>query len=344
MLRLFPRNSLDAISSLFARSSLSGFFSPTGKSHKEIISAIRMGLFSKDQALAHASEEGSNLPNTATDNDFRRIGFFIDAIKACPSNSVTSSSSTEGAMLYILAKLSHAYCAVKKTTSVFDMCGDCGDDDSKSVGKTFSAQLTRPQSEIAMCRLLNAFVVMCQATSLSASLALCPFLEEVVYEPIHNGTIVWCVAFECVVIYLRMIESQGAGGTFNLSNIVFRAGGLDSIRAQALSIAQDLYPTTCFRSRGENPLGNTDDRKGPSKNYEGSIKGFNSSSKICCAAWNAGKPHLSKNVDSNGKCNFLHKCNQFVDDKGPGGQCLGDHPRSACTYDASHKCNKPVSA
>ena len=77
----------------------------------------------------------------------------------------------------------------------------------------------------------------------------------------------------------------------------------------------------------------------------GKVKGSLPSATRGCNAWNNGTPHLGKNVDpKTGKCRFLHKCDQFVDDKGVYGQCLGDHKRKDCDYDSAHKVKVPVKA
>jgi hypothetical protein len=47
-----------------------------------------------------------------------------------------------------------------------------------------------------------------------------------------------------------------------------------------------------------------------------------------CAAHNLGQQHNRLNKD--GSCPFNHICDQFVSDKGPGGQCRGSHSRSSC--------------
>ena len=79
--------------------------------------------------------------------------------------------------------------------------------------------------------------------------------------------------------------------------------------------------------------------------YAGKIKGSISGATRGCTAWNNGSAHLSKNVDpKSGKCRFLHKCDQFVYDKGVYGQCLGDHMRKECDYDVAHKVKVPVKA
>ena len=49
-------------------------------------------------------------------------------------------------------------------------------------------------------------------------------------------------------------------------------------------------------------------------------------------------------VGADGRCMFKHGiCDQFVTDKGKGGQCGStQHKRPNCDYDSSKKCTRPV--
>ena len=192
------------------------------------------------------------------------------------------------------------------------------------------------------------FVGACHATGLANVLAMVAFLDNVVYEPIRLGAVKWPVAFECLIIYLRMLEAQ-SGDTYTLSNIFTRSGGIDATRAEATLVATDLYPAVFLRTHGANSSDNGRDRDGgrdPGKGmvdhvFKGELVGDTPSSKVFCAAFNLGTPHYSKNVDANGRCKFRHVCDQFVADKGPGGRCGGDHARCAgCDYDSAQKVAK----
>ena len=147
-----------------------------------------------------------------------------------------------------------------------------------------------------------------------------------------------------MIIYLRHVED--GSGKYHLVNVVHDLGGLDDVRAQGFAAARQFYPATFFRTHWGNPR--VDLVLSPSggkgdEDYEGDVKGSLSSAKQGCAAWNLSRKHKKKHIDlSAGLCKFLHKCDQFVDDKGKGGQCLGDHKRPDCTYDPSHKVSKPI--
>ena len=125
-----------------------------------------------------------------------------------------------------------------------------------------------------------------------------------------------------------MLEAQGEDGPYTLANIFYKAGGIDTIRAQAAEVARDHYPDTFFRSRGENPQGGAgagQTQKGDV--YKGKVLGFNSKSDRACNAFNYGQPHLAKHVDASGHCIHNHICDKFLT---TGGKCGAAHPRFKC--------------
>ena len=236
------------------------------------------------------------------------------------------------------------FCKSVVGSTSFDFCGECSDDSSKLTSKTFSASLIRPKSVHGMYSLLNGFMLTCHAFGLCNVLAMGPFLEDVIYEPIRTGALPWMVAFESLILYLRLVEN--GTGAYNIANVVQKFGGIDALRAQALVSAKENFSGEFFRTLGGNPRGPgpTEDRVSPGsgERYSGTIKGSRPGASKGCISWNLGKPHLAKNVDGNGLCSFLHKCDQFVSDKGPGGQCLGNHKRADCDYDPAKKVKQPA--
>jgi hypothetical protein len=177
-----------------------------------------------------------------------------------------------------------------------------------------------------MYALLNSFVLLCSATGIANSLVLTPFLDEVIYEPTRLGVLHWAEAFELLIIYLRMLENEPH--LWSMKDIVAKSGALDARRAEAKSAALRFYSSSFFRAPRGEPRDVTS---------EVEVTSFNSSAKLGCAAWNKDLPHDPKNV-RNGRCNFLHKCDQWVTDKGPNGQCHGPHKREHCSYDQDKKC------
>jgi len=255
--------------------------------------------------------------------------------------AVNATSSVEGASLFILYKIAGIICATRKGSASFDLCGDCDVSSSTTSSlstKSFSASLVRPKDSHQATRLFNLFGMICSAAGITHTIALSTFLEDAYFEPINNG-LHWAIAFECVILYLRMVEAQP--NLYHISTVLFKSGGMDAIRSEALSIAKTHYPAEFFRGLGGNP------RDGPAivgdqdKTFSGRILGDTGSSTRGCAAWNLGNPHLNKHVE-NGRCKFKHACDQFVSDKGPFGQCLGNHKRADCDYDTDKKVAKPV--
>ena len=350
ILRLFPRSVLESISALSVRTL--DVFDPTGKSTTEILAAVKQGRLTRDDAISHMAERGAavDLTQDTAPHELRQIEFAVKAIEATKKTLSSTSSSAEGALLYVMFKLSTAFCG-KSATAV---CLDCDASDgapgaSTSSNKSFSAQLVRPTTEVSMFSLLNMFVAVSHSTGLANVLALTTFLEDVVYEPLRAGVIVWPVAFECMIIYLRMLEAQD-GASYSLSTIYHRAGGIDSVRAEATRAAHLLYPAAFFRTHGGIPSqsrGNDKPDSDPNSGnavYPGAVRADTSTSKMGCVAWNRGTDHLAKHVNPGGSCKFRHACNNWVSDKGPRGQCLGNHTADKCDYDPAKRAKDPVRA
>ena len=347
VLRLFPRSVLEAISALAVRTL--AIFDPTGKSTIEILDAVKKGRITREDAIAHVAGLGAAVDDTHENasGQFRKIEFALKALEATKKPLSDASSSVEGAMLFVLFKLSTAFCGKQKGTVSFDYESADGTSASIASTKSFSAQLVRPTSESQMSALLNMFIAVCHSTGLANVLALTAMLEDVIYEPTRSGVIAWPVAFECLVVYLRMLEAQGAVKRYNVSDIYLKAGGIDAVRAEATHTAKALYPAVFFRTHGGTPSDTTRPTVGdPNKDekFKGTVKGDSSSCKAGCVAWNKGLSHFAKHINGDGTCKFKHACNQWVTDKGPRGQCLGAHTVDKCDYDKDKRCMEAVKA
>ena len=55
--------------------------------------------------------------------------------------------------------------------------------------------------------LLNLFIMVSHASGVSNVLAMTRFLDEAIHEPLRMGVLSWPVTFECLVLYLRMVEA-----------------------------------------------------------------------------------------------------------------------------------------
>ena len=328
ILRLFHKSVLETISALELRTTTS--FDCSGKSFPEILEAVRLGRASKDDAIGEISAKAAAFSGADLLTKLEVTKMQIAAIDRLNPKMRNMAGFVEGAMLYVLYKLSSAYCSVRTSSASFDVCLECEPASSSSSNpRTFSSSLVRPANEGAMYSLLNAFVATCHSLALASVHSTTSFLEDVVYEPVRVGVLHWTVAFECMVLYLRKLESFGSRGVYTLGTIFARSGGIDSIRAEAAAIAKESYPAAFFRSHGGNPS-----ELKPSGNgeiYKGSVKGNSSAKASCCHAWNNGAEHLAKHVGPDGVCKFRHVCSFPMPDK-PGGVCGGDHRKTACPH------------
>ena len=164
--------------------------------------------------------------------------------------------------------------------------------------------------------LLSDWVLLFTALGTSP-LVLLPFLSDVVYLPVANGTLEWPIAFELLIVYLTEIEKNP--DQWNLANVFSKSGAFDARRAEAELMARAHFPSHCFRTAGgARGKSNVDT---PSGTFDlAKILQHNSTCKRGCVAWNNGVDHKAEHVDSNGRCKFAHACNQWVTDKGKGGQ------------------------
>ena len=147
------------------------------------------------------------------------------------------------------------------------------------------------------------------------------------YEPVRSKTLSWMVAFECLVLYLRLIED--GSGQYTVNDVVRKSGGVDSIRAQALVSAKEHFSAAFFRTLGGNPRASEGAiTEGGADHFKGTVRGTRGNASKGCAAWNLDSQHFAKYVDANGLCAFLHQCDQYVTDKGPG-TTRNDRPGAA---------------
>ena len=348
--RLFGRPTLDILLSIVSKPRDGGEFSPEGKSVVQIVSAIKAGTFSKSEAMLFLVEsmQELDLEDTHHSTRVKQLQASLDIVKEIPDNLGSTAASSAGAYFFILAKLSVVICREQDLSVTLDACFECEEEDNGGNGsssstsggtKAASATLRRPKSVGNMMMLLNDFVLVCTAVGLATPLVLCPFLADVVYIPISEGVLEWPVAFELLLIYLQEVDRQP--DTWTLATIFAGSGAIDVRRKDAAAIAKARYPPSIFRAHGGNPgIG----AGGGGKKYDGEVKLYNATSKRGCSAWNDGTAHDARSVDANGRCKYKHACNQWVTDKGKGGQCLGDHKRKECNYDESKKCSSAVSA
>jgi len=340
--QIFGRVVLDILLSIAGKAKDGAEFSPEGKGIVQIVSAVKAGTFSKNEAIMHllGTMEDVDLEDPHHASRMKQLQSSLDIVKEIPESLSSATASSKGVYLFILAKLSVAVCHVTDLSVSLDACIECEDEGtseggSKSstsgVSKAASATLRRPKNVGNMMLLLNDFVLVCTAVGIATPLVLCPFLADVVYIPVSEGVLDWPVAFELLLIYLQEVDRHP--DQWSLATIYAGSGAIDVRRKEASAIAKARYPASFFRAHGGNPGGGN-----PGAKKLDNVEQFNATSKRGCTAWNNGTAHDASSVDANGRCKFRHACNQWVTDKGKGGQCLGDHKRGACDCTLTVKC------
>ena len=342
---ILPKRVLDLLSSVVSRVQNGTSFDPDGKTPAEIVKAVRLSHCAPDDAILALTEKISEIADDADDvsNKIKKLESAIKSVETLSHKGHSVATNSEGAMLYLLARISRFICTTRKGAVSFDLCGECSPSSSDSTSSvSFSASMTRPHSIEQLTSLLNLWSLACIATGVTNAVGLHIFMEDVIFEPIRSQSCAWPVAFECMILYLRLVES---GTSYVLATVKEKSGGMDSIREEATAIARDHYPAAFFRIFGGNPRDEIIPGGGKKGDvFKGTLKGDTPTSTRGCVAWNMGSPHLAKHVGPDGKCLFKHGiCDQFVTDKGKGGQCGStQHKRPECDYDSAKKCSKPL--
>ena len=354
--KLFPRMVLQIISSIHCRPKAGAEYDFTSKTNQQIRLAVVNGHADRDQALLHFMDSIDALDPTAPGYKDRveQLKTALTVLKAV-NPSVRSGGITDGAFLYILARLSTVLCGT--TIQSFDLCVEVSDGEGSSsdalptgTQKRFATSLVRPTGIIQLAALLHNFVLVCSATGLANVVALAPFIDDIVYEPLRVGSITWPVAFELLVLYLRTVENYP--DQWNIANVYHGSGGIDAKRREATLAAASQYTAAVLRAAGGHAQptatataggGNDATAAGgdATKWYKGEPKADTATSTMGCTAWNNSGKHKAAAV-KNDTCMYKHVCNQWVTDKGKNGQCHGSHKRDACTYDAAKKCAAAV--
>ena len=134
------------------------------------------------------------------------------------------------------------------------------------------------------------------------------------------------------------MKVESSRTSYNLANVYSKLGGTDTMRAEAWSRAQNNFTGVPGVSRGPPGGPSGGGLQGAPVKWNGK---FTSTSKKGCSAFNSGVPHRADQLDKDGKCLFMHACDHWVSNKGPGGVCLDPkHKRDKC--DNPHKSAKKL--
>ena len=134
------------------------------------------------------------------------------------------------------------------------------------------------------------------------------------------------------LLYIREIERDPTK-QLNFANVLDR-GKHDTLIAEA-----KVNAAMFFRTRGGEPRPGGAARAEERAVWNGKAT---ASSQKCCVPWNMGKPHPAAHLQPDGTCMHAHVCMQFVTDKGPGGQCRGNHARTDCDYPIAKRSRSPA--
>ena len=236
-------------------------------------------------------------------------------------------SATAGVYTFIWAKVGQYFEMLKKGTVKLAMAS------SKSSSTDMSATVRYPESGDEFRAMIDTWVLVVSCMGLIAFPLAMRFVHEVVnYAQLQLKK---SYKFACCLfmVYLKKVETDSTR-TLSLATVV-SAGMHDACIKEA-----EQHEAAFFRTRGGNLRDDDDVDDDKVKKWNGK---FDANSKTACSAFNFGKPHTPAMLNADGSCKRNHRCNQWVDDKGPAGMCWAKHARcNGCDYDEAHKCTKPV--
>ena len=328
LLALFPRNVCELIVGIASGPSggrAVDFSAPEYAPPHNVARAAIYGYCTAEQAILELLDR----QQAATGEDLKRLGTVIDMLR---SRSDTIFNSAQGVYSYIYARITTLL-----TTSSTIRINMYSSTVGRATATELSCTLKRPGSSPDFFELLFHFVNIVVALGLANYSILSGFITETVFKTMRELQQSWEVAHELFLLYLREIEWDSTRLT-NFAN-VYNQGKQDTLLAQARSNAAAF-----FRTRGGAPRAGT-------PNFELDVcqpiewNGQSTeASARCCVSWNLNKDHNYRQLSTDGTCLFAHRCMQYVSDKGPYGQCRGNHRKSECKYDESKKLAKPLKA
>lgn len=332
MLTVFTRPVCEAILSL-VNSPAVGTHKVLSESSLKCTEIVRYAFHGHCSYEDAALELSARLEDAVDELALSKVKGAIDLLKSRAASDLHASlHATQGVFTFIWAKVGQYLEGLKKGMVRLVSAS------AKSSASDLTATVRYPASSDEFFIMINDWIlVVCSLGVISFSFAM-RFVKDTVHHVMMELKESYQVACCFFLIYLKKVETDPTR-KLTLAN-VFRAGSEDTYLAEAKVNAEAF-----FRTRGGEPRpGAATDENGKDTERQ-TIKwngAFNKDAKRPCAAFNFANEHGRRSLDAKGCCKFNHVCNQYVDDKGPGGQCLGNHPRTACTYDAAHKRDTPL--
>ena len=294
---------------------------------KSSTSVVRASFMSHCTMEEAGLELAQRLEAAEDDLAVRKIQGSIDLLKAGAANRPDACTQVgQGLYTFIWAKVGQCTEMLKAGKVKIASLA------SKASTSDLTATIRYPESEADFMFMLNDWALVVSSLGLLSFALVMRFIKDTVQYTMMNLKQSYQVTCCLFLVYLKRVENDPTR-TLTLAT-VYRAGSCDTYLAEAKQMAAAF-----FRTR----VGNTPEPEVKPGDDKPKWNGKSTpTAKKPCAAFNFATPHRHSALDASGCCKFAHKCNQWVDDKGPGGMCFGDHKKSECDYDPAHKRDKAL--
>ena len=337
MLRVFTRRALDILLTLTRRPPSGTPYDFTGKPPADILRAVADRAVDTDDAIIHLASAAAD-PSLGA-GDRAATDSVIKSIEVLRKGALGSAGTRVGIgrFTYVLA-LVQKYLSVPHGQLANLSVDDFSGEPSTSSSAAPMAKVRAFESAEEFFEGLNLWVMVVSTTGLATSILALRFVEESVYHTIRKLGYSWMVAAELFLIYLELVDIP-EGIVYTLVSVM-QAGGLDTHIAQAHINAISRYGAR-FRPRAK---GGEQPRQQPGKGGDGDGVKFNGKfstdpNRAICLSFNfKDRDHKSDELLEDGTCKRRHVCSAYVNDKGKGGRCEGNHPFFKC--DNPNKCSK----
>ena len=236
LLRLFPGTVLQTIVTLAKRTNLGAFFDFTGKTHGEILRAVRSGVATRDEAVDHVSAD----LDSAEEKTVEKAHMTIKTLASLPESSVKphASAPTQGVYRFIFARIS--YYVTSGTCAAFFLSGVAAVQEATTAPGSHSARLHHPKTATEFFEMLNLWIWVMHAAGVVDVLVLTAFLQDVVYVPMRREGYSWMIAYGLFHVYLAAVEEQPER-MLRLDTVYHVMGGMDSKVQAAKTLAAECF-------------------------------------------------------------------------------------------------------
>ena len=315
--RVFPRSVLDVIHALVRNGAATSEFDPKDKPGLEVVEAVRNGRLGVDPAVAELQNQAMAIDDDdkAATMKMEKLKMMIERLENSRGKGLASmgeDGTMDGVLIYLWAMSDK--CVQETEAGVIDF-SESKDNEGKS---KYQAKLTRPKSSDEFLSRINVWIMTTHATGVANILVSTPFLEEVVYSNLRKS-VDWKIVHELFVIYLHQVDASD--NAYTLPTVV-ASGGFDTKMKEAQANVK-----LCFRIGGGGPRsgGGLLDKPAP---YNCPC---NPTKRGACFSFNLMQDHPASSIGTDGKCQFIHKCDKWIEgEDGKKVPCGGNHPRIKC--------------